>query len=107
MNNQETNTQTVAIEDLAAQNANEIKGGPNPKSKRTVVLQSSATEAQTEVQRVTSTGLANNHNEAVVADEDEEAETIASLADLEISTAQVEQTKGGPTKRVWDYIRVS
>lgn len=35
--------QASVIADLEAPNAEEIKGGPTPQSKRTVVLQSSAT----------------------------------------------------------------
>ncbi|MGE0126827.1 MAG: hypothetical protein AB7U82_01890 [Blastocatellales bacterium] len=33
--------QSVVIEDLNAQNAEEIKGGPTPKSKRDVILKTS------------------------------------------------------------------
>jgi hypothetical protein len=50
-------------------------------------------------------GVRLNHNETVAADEDEEAATTAPLADLTVSDEQAEQAKGGPTKRVWDYIR--
>lgn len=43
MHNQDTNNESITLEDLRAQNADEVKGGPNPKVKRTIVLQSSAT----------------------------------------------------------------
>ena len=38
MQTQETNNEAIMIEDLSAQNADEITGGPTPKSKRIVVL---------------------------------------------------------------------
>ncbi|MDQ3009312.1 MAG: hypothetical protein M3X11_01210 [Acidobacteriota bacterium] len=101
--NIETNDQSI-IEDLSAQNADEIKGGPTPKSKRVIVLQSSVAEGQADEDN-TLQGWSLNHNETVVADEDEEAATTAPLADLEVSDEQAEQAKGGPTKRMWDYIR--
>jgi hypothetical protein len=89
MNQQDTNTQTIVIEDLAAQSTDEIKGGPNPKVKRTVVLQSSATGAEAEQQQLTILGSASNHNETVVADEIQKDE----LSDLEAPNAAV--VKGG------------
>lgn len=84
MNQQDTNTQTIVIEDLAAPSTDEIKGGPTPKSKRTLVLQSSATEAAAEQQQVTILGSTSNHNETIVAD---------ALSDLEAPNAAV--IKGG------------
>lgn len=36
--------QSIAIEDLAAQNTEEIKGGPTPKSKRDVILKSTVAQ---------------------------------------------------------------
>ncbi|HEX5080612.1 MAG TPA: hypothetical protein VFY40_01105 [Blastocatellia bacterium] len=44
--NRETNNQSIIIEDLSAQNAEKIKGGPTPKSRRDVILKTGATEGQ-------------------------------------------------------------
>ncbi|HKQ76421.1 MAG TPA: hypothetical protein VJ810_22190 [Blastocatellia bacterium] len=38
------NNQSNVIEDLAAQNAEEIKGGPTPKSKRDLILKTSVAD---------------------------------------------------------------
>jgi hypothetical protein len=89
MNNQDINNPSITLEDLSAQHADVIKGGPNLKSKRTVVLLSSATEAETEQQLVTILGSASNHNETIVADEVQQAE----LSDLEAPNAAA--VKGG------------
>ncbi|MGH9765834.1 MAG: hypothetical protein ACREAB_00235 [Blastocatellia bacterium] len=48
MNEQNTepkNNQSVIIEDLDAQNAEEIKGGPTPKSSRTLLLKTTVPAA--------------------------------------------------------------
>lgn len=94
--NQPTADNQSIIEDLAAQNAAEIKGGPNPKNKRTLVLQSSVEGGVAEVQTITITGSASNHNETVAADEaeDDAAET-ARLTDLAVNAAQSDEVKGG------------
>lgn len=42
--NQKPNNQSIVIEDLAAKNAEEIKGGPTPIMKRDVILKTSVTE---------------------------------------------------------------
>lgn len=89
MDNHDTNNESLVIEDLAAPSATEIKGGPRPKSKRTVVLQSSVTG---ETDDATLTGPASNHNETIAADDDEYAtaannEEAVALLDLEPSGA--------------------
>ena len=110
-----TNDQSIIIEDLSAQNADEIKGGPTPKSKRVVVLQSSvadsATSGLTDLEpqgdivgglkgapqtcvNNTDSIICSNHNETVAADETQGA----SLADLAAQNA--DEIKGGP-KRIF------
>ena len=90
--NQETNNEAIIIEDLAAPDADEIKGGPTPKSKRFVDLQSSVAGGTGDDD--TSVGLSSNHNETVAADETQGA----SLADLAAQNA--DEIKGGP-KRIF------
>jgi hypothetical protein len=96
MNNQDTNIESSVLADLSTQNADAIKGGPNHKNKRTIVLQSSATGVEGEVQQVTILGSASNHNEISAADEvEEDAAETGRLTDLTISEAQSDEIKGG------------
>ena len=104
----ETNNQSEPIADLEAANAEAIKGGPTPKSKRIVVLQSSATdqsnaladlEPQGEIKAGTGGvgtggGVYLNHNETIEADDEAETE---DLNDLQVPQEDEEQVKGGPT----------
>lgn len=95
MNKPDTNNESI-IEDLAAQNAEAIKGGPTPKSKRTLVLQSSVEGGAAEVQTIIITGSASNHNETVVVDEvEEDAAATARLTDLEVNEEQSGEVVGG------------
>lgn len=89
----------------------QIKGGPNPKSKRTVVLQSSANEQDGVLGDLEPAGdvtggapsstcgawrCGYNHNETVVNDTDDEDEAqTAKLTDLSVTEEQAEGTKGG------------
>jgi hypothetical protein len=89
MNNQDTNNEASVLEDLTTPDAAEIKGGPNPKSKRTVVLQSSVAG---EIDDDTLGGLSSNHNETFAADDAEYTtatndEEAGALLDLEPSGA--------------------
>ena len=113
-NNLGTNDQSIISEDLAAQNADEIKGGPTPKSKRFVTLESSvagsATSGLTDLEPQgdivgglkgapqtcvnNTSSISCNHNETVAADETQGA----SLADLAAQNA--DEIKGGP-KRIF------
>jgi len=116
MQQEQTSTgQTINDLTVAETEQAEIKGGP----KRIFIGGLSAKETQTELADLEPTGEIKggpgsgaggvwlNHNETVAADEEVEAATTATLADLTVSDEQAEQAKGGPTKRVWDYIRGS
>ncbi|MEP7343272.1 MAG: hypothetical protein ABI977_36435 [Acidobacteriota bacterium] len=115
MQQEQTNNTDQTINDLAVAETEqaEIKGGP----KRIFIGGLSAKETQTELADLEPSGEIKggpghggvwlNHNETVAVDENEEAATTAPLADLTVSNEQAEQAKGGPTKRVWDYIRGS
>lgn len=92
MNQQDNNS--IVIEDLAAPNADEIKGGPTAQSKRTVVLKSSVNEAQDDHDSLR--GLTLNHNETVTADEADDNEASTNkLTDLAVSEAQSDEVIGG------------
>ncbi|MGH9802758.1 MAG: hypothetical protein ACRD82_20515 [Blastocatellia bacterium] len=94
MNNQDANNESIIIEDLAAENAEEIKGGPTHQSKRDVILKSSVADEQTDGGN-TLQGWSLNHNETVSEDNQAlEAET-QKLTDLPVAGEQVEQVKGG------------
>ena len=93
--NTETNDQSIIIEDLSAQNADEIKGGPTPKSRRVVVLQSSVAEGQDNDDN-TLQGWSLNHNETTVSEDDEDEASAESLDDLPVAEAESEEVKGGP-----------
>jgi hypothetical protein len=119
MQQEQTNNTDQAINDLTVAETEqaEIKGGP----KRIFIGGLSAKETQTELADLEPSGeitggsayacspggVRLNHNETVAADEEVEAATTAPLVDLTVSDEQAEQAKGGPTKRVWDYIRGS
>lgn len=87
MNNENTNNESIIIEDLAAENANEIKGGPSTQSKRTVLLKSTVAGEEADGESATF-----NHNETV--SEDDEAET-QELADLTVDESAEAEIKGG------------
>ncbi len=98
MNQADTNNESITIEDLAAQNTGEIKGGPNPKNKRFVVLQAPVAGGTDDDD--TLAGLASNHNETVAADEaaGHDAKS-AQLADLTVSDETQAEVKGGPNQK--------
>jgi len=95
MHNQDTNNLSIIIEDLAAENADEIKGGPSTQSKRILILKSSVAAGQADDDN-TLQGFSLNHNETFAADEasDNEAPTL-KLADLILNDEQEEEIKGG------------
>ena len=97
MNKQDTHNESIVLEDWAAPNTNEIKGGPTSQSKRTVVLQSSVAGGGAEVQTITVLGAASNHNETVAADEakDDDVAETARLTDLAVSEEQRAEVVGG------------
>ncbi|MEK7829434.1 MAG: hypothetical protein AAB401_00025 [Acidobacteriota bacterium] len=93
MSNENTNNEYI-IEDLSAENADEIKGGPSTQSKRTLILKSTvAGEADGET-------AAFNHNETVREDDEVEAQT---LVDLPVDEATEAELIGGPTSVQWPY----
>lgn len=95
MQTQETNNEAIMIEDLAAQNADEIKGGPTPKSKRVVVLQSSVAGGQNDDDN-TLQGWSLNHNETTVSEDGEDEARTESLDDLPVAEDKADELKGGP-----------
>ncbi len=112
MNNQEQTINNSNLNDLtvADDQQSQIKGGPNPKNKRTIVLQSSATDQDSalgdlepaddvvggSVPTCGAWRCGFNHNETVVNDTDDEDEAqTAKLADLPVTEAQAEETKAG------------
>ncbi|MCG3146499.1 MAG: hypothetical protein HONDAALG_04613 [Gammaproteobacteria bacterium] len=100
--NRELNNESIlfegVIEDLSASHAEEIKGGPRPKSIRIVDLQSSVTgHGSTPDDDETLCGTKFNHNESFAADTGGEDEAAASsLNDLPVTEEQEEEVKGGP-----------
>jgi len=96
LNHNETvseDNESIIIEDLAAKNAEEVKGGPTPKIKRDLVLKSSVAESGNGDNSLQ--GVSLNHNETVVSDEAEEDVDSAYLADLTTTEKDEEQIKGG------------
>jgi hypothetical protein len=95
MNNQDTTNESIIIEDLAAKNAEEVKGGPTLKVKRDLVMKSSVAESGNGDNSLQ--GISLNHNETAVSDEDEDDDKAAAtnLADLSVSDQQSSEIAGG------------
>lgn len=93
MNKLNETNQSIVIEDLTAENAAEVKGGPSTQSKRTVVLKSSINEAHSENDDNTMQGFSLNHNETV--SENSDAQKAEAVNDLPINEDQEDQIKGG------------
>jgi hypothetical protein len=89
MNNQTENNEANIIEDLSAQNADEIKGGPSMQSKRIVVLKSDVAGAQDDTQP----GNVLNHNETVTEDAAETNDEAVN--DLPVNDEQEAAVVGG------------
>ena len=90
MNNQDTTNESIIIEDLAVEKAEEVKGGPTPKLKRDLVLKSSVAESGNGDNSLQ--GVSPNHNETV--SEDNEAVT-ENIDDLPVSDEQSSEIAGG------------
>lgn len=114
MKQENTNNQPVMIEDLSAQNTEEIKGGPKRIFIGGLSVTESATSLQIEDLQVSDTqssqiagGLpavqacreaAGNHNETVSEDSEAHAEEAATekFADLTVDESTEAEIKGGP-----------
>ena len=98
MNNQDANNESIIIEDLNAENTEEIKGGP----KRIFIGGLSVTEAATSMPDLEPSGDVRagcspigNHNETVAEDNQvNEAET-QKLTDLTVDDDTEAEIKGG------------
>ncbi len=89
MNNQDTTNESIIIEDLNVENAEEVKGGPTLKVKRDLVMKSSVAESGNGDNSLQ--GVSLNHNETV-------SEDNAEIEDLAVEKA--EEVKGGPTPKL-------
>lgn len=96
MNNQDTNNQSIIIEDLAAKNADGIKVGPTHQSKRDVILKSSVANGQGNSDDNTLQGWSLNHNDTFAAAEASDNEAPATkLTDLTVCEDTEAEIKGG------------
>lgn len=90
MNNENTNNESIIIEDLAAANTDEIKGGPSTQSKRTVLLKSTVAGEEGDGETTSF-----NHNETVSEDNDFQEAATEPLADLAVDQDSEAEIKGG------------
>lgn len=97
MNNENTNNESIIIEDLTAENADEIKGGPSTQSKRNVILKSSVAGEEGDG------SSSSNHNETVSEDSDEQETAAEQFADLTVDEVTATELIGGPTSLQWPF----
>ncbi len=110
MNNQERTTNNLNNLTVADDRQSQMKGGPNPKDKRAIALQSSPTDQDSALGDLEPADDVKggpgstcgtwrcgfNHNETVANDAGAEVEAnTAKLADLTVAEEQAEETKGG------------
>ena len=84
MNNENINNESIIIEDLTAENADEIKGGP----KKIFI-------GGLSVEETTPTFPTSNHNETVIEDNDFQEAVTEPLVDLTVDHDAEAEIKGG------------